>query len=321
MKPLVLITDFVDGEYEREQLRDIAEVVVVPPGVELGYAANGVTAVIVYAAKCRDQVIPYLQGPCRVIVRGGVGVDNVDCELARSWDIPVVNVPGFGPQDVADTTMAMILSLVRGVNMGSNRLRQGGRWDYKLVGDCPFHLNGMSLGIVGLGRIGTAVALRAKALGMEVVFYDPYKPDGYDHSLDVDRVESLDDLAWVDIISLHCPLTDETRGMMDGPAGPIPRYLINTARGGLVSNQTILDRIESGELLGAGLDVLEKEPPDPDDHLLGAWRNPLHPAHDRVIITPHAAWYTETGLETIRRETVDAVRRALTGQPLKNVVN
>jgi D-3-phosphoglycerate dehydrogenase/C-terminal binding protein len=207
----------------------------------------------------------------------------------------------------------------------NSRLRaDGGAWSYTQA--VPLHrLRGSVFGVVGLGRIGSAAALRAKAIGMDVAYVDPYKPDGYDKSLGVRRVESIDELlAQCDVLSLHCPLTDETRHLIR--AETIARmkrgaFLVNTARGAIVRTADIPAAIASGQLAGAGIDVLEIEPARADDPLVAAWRNPSHPAHDRVILNPHAAFYSEEGLMDMRTKGADACRRAILGMPLRNVVN
>jgi len=160
---------------------------------------------------------------------------------------------------------------------------------------------------------------------MQVVFYDPYKPDGYDKALGVRRVETLGELlAESLVVSVHCPLTDETHHMIDAAAvAKMARgsYLVNTARGAIVDTLALPEALASGQLAGVGLDVLETEPP-PDDHpLVLAWRDPQHPAHHRLIVNPHAAFYSEEGLLDIRVKTAEACRRAVLGQPLRNVVN
>ena len=190
----------------------------------------------------------------------------------------------------------------------------------------PLHrLRGRIFAIIGLGRIGSAAALRAKALGMEVAFYDPFKPDGYDKALGVRRVDTLDALlGQAFILSVHCPLTPETRNIVDARSlGLMPKgsYLVNTARGATVDATAIPAAIRSGRLAGAAIDVLPHEPP-PDDHpLLQAWRDPADPCHDRVILNPHAAFYAEEGLLDMRVKGAQACRRALLGEPLRNVVN
>jgi D-3-phosphoglycerate dehydrogenase/C-terminal binding protein len=186
-------------------------------------------------------------------------------------------------------------------------------------------LRGRVFGIVGLGRIGSAAAVRAKALGMDVAFYDPFKADGWDKALGVRRVETLPELFEQSLVlSLHCPLTEQTRSLVDAAAlnrMPTGSFLINTARGAIVDTTAIPDAIASGRLAGAGIDVLPSEPPSGDDPLTRAWRDPEHPAHHRVLINPHAAFYCEEGLLEMRTKGADACRRALSGRPLRNVVN
>ena len=210
------------------------------------------------------------------------------------------------------------------------RRRCGGRRHRGSGGQPPgsrrrWRLRGRVFGIIGLGRIGTAVALRAKALGMDVVFYDPYVPDGRDKSLGVRRVETLEELlAASHGLSPHCPLTSETHHMIR--AETIARmkpgsFLVNTSRGGVVDTAAIPDAIASGQLAGAGIDVLEQEPPADDHPLLVAWRDPAHPAHHRLIVNPHAAFYSEEGMQDMRIKGSEACRRALLGLPLRHVVH
>jgi len=157
------------------------------------------------------------------------------------------------------------------------------------------------------------------------VFYDPYKPDGYCKSLGVRRVRTLDELlAQSFVLSLHCPLTDETRHMIDAAA--LARmsdasYLVNTSRGAVVDTAAIPAVIASGKLAGAAIDVLAHEPPPDDDPLIHAWRDPRHPAHHRLIVNPHSAFYCEEGLMEMRVKGTAAVRAALTGGEVRNVVN
>jgi D-3-phosphoglycerate dehydrogenase/C-terminal binding protein len=254
-----------------------------------------------------------------------VGYDNVDHVFARSCGIPVANVPDYGTEEVADTALGMALSLMRGIGFLNGRLRdRQGEWTWRQV--APLHrLRGRVFGIVGLGRIGSAVAVRAKALGMDVAFYDPYKTDGYDRSLGIRRVETLPELLGkAHVISLHCPLTGETERLINAAALARMQpgsFLVNTARGAVVDTSAIPDAIASGRLAGAAIDVLPQEPPAEDDPLVLAWRNPEHPAHYRVLLNPHTAFYSEEGLMDMRVKGAEACRRALEGMPLRNVVN
>ncbi len=160
---------------------------------------------------------------------------------------------------------------------------------------------------------------------MDVRFYDPLKPDGYDKALGIQRVDTLDELLSASfVLSLHCPLTPATKGLIDAAAiakMPGGSFLVNTARGAIVDTSAIPGAIASGQLAGAAIDVLAVEPPAKDDPLILAWRDPKHPAHHRLIVNPHSAFYSEEGLMDMRIKGSEACRKALLGQPLLNVVN
>jgi D-3-phosphoglycerate dehydrogenase/C-terminal binding protein len=160
---------------------------------------------------------------------------------------------------------------------------------------------------------------------MDVAFHDPYRQDGFDKTLGIRRVESLETLfREAFVLSLHCPLNDETRHLVNAKSLewlPKGAYLVNTARGGLIDTAAIPGALASGRLAGAGIDVLVQEPPAADDPLLVAWRDRGHPAFERLIVNPHAAFYSEEGLLDMRAKGTDACRRALLGQPVRNVVN
>ena len=324
----VVITDFVtDTACERGILGDLAEVVALDASdeSELAGRIEDADAVMMYhALTITGRTIDTL-ARCRLIVRCGVGFDNVDREAARRRGIPVANVPDYGTEDVADTAIGMALTLARGIHFLNSRLRAArGPWSYSQVAPVP-RLRDRTFGIIGLGRIGTAVALRAKALGMRVAFHDPYVADGYEKALGVRRAETLGELLReAHIVSLHCPLTPETRHVLNGDTiAQMPRgsFVINTARGPVIDALAVLDAVTSGHLGGAAIDVLETEPPSPEHPLLQAWRDPAHPAHDRLILNPHSAFYSEEGLLDMRIKGSENCRRALLGQPLRNVVN
>ncbi len=327
--PRAVVTDFIadDLEPERRVLGDLAEVVALDAQAEddLAGRIEDAAALMVYHVIAVTQKTIDRLAACKIIVRGGVGYDNVDGAAARARGIPLANVPDYGSEEVADTAVAMLLTLARGVHLLDIRLRRReGPWSYAQAVPRA-RLRGRRLGIVGLGRIGTAAALRGKALGMDVAFYDPYKPDGYDKALGIRRAETLEELLGGSLaVSLHCPLTHETRHMIDAEAirlMPRGSYLVNTARGGVAHAAAVVEAIASGHLAGAGLDVLEQEPPAEDDPVLAAWRDPSHPAHDRLILNPHAAFYCEEGFVDMRVKAAESCRRALMGQPLRNIVN
>jgi phosphoglycerate dehydrogenase-like enzyme len=325
----VVIADFITDEMraERDILGDIADLDALNAFSEadLRGKIEDAAAVMLYhnIAITRD-TIARLQS-CKLIVRCGVGFDNVDRATARERGIPVANVPDYGTEEVADSAIGLVLSLTRGINFFNNRLqRAAGDWSY-MQGTPLVRLRGRVFGVIGLGRIGTAAALRAKALGMDVAFYDPYVNDGMDKALGIRRVESADELCrQAFVLSPHCPLTEETRHIVDArriALMPDRSYLVNTARGAVVDATAIPAAIRSGKLAGAGIDVLAVEPPPADHPLLAAWRDPNDPCHDRVILNPHSAFYSEEGLLDMRVKGAQAVRRALLGEPLRNVVN
>lgn len=325
----IAITDFISDDLapERRILGEIGEIVACNASheSELHGKIEDCDAVMMYHCIAFTRASIDRLTKCRIIVRCGVGYDNVDCVHARSRGIDVANVPDYGTEEVADSAIGMMLTLTRGIHLLNSRLRDArGDWMYSQAAPVR-RLRGRVFGIIGLGRIGTAAAVRAKALGMDVVFYDPYKPDGYDKSLGIRRVETLDELlGQVFVLSVHCPRTPETTGMIDAAAiakMPMGSYLVNTARGAIVVTSALPDAIASGRLAGAGIDVLSTEPPPPDDPLIKAWRDPKHPAYDRLIVNPHAAFYSEEGLLDMRIKGAEACRRALLGLPLRNVVN
>lgn len=325
----VIITDFItdDLSVEHQVLGELARVEALGAmrEEELAGRIEEADAVMVYHYLGLSRSTIERLRHCKLIVRCGVGFDNVDHAFARQRGIDVCNVPDYGTEDVADAAIGLAVSLMRGIPYLNSRLRAGlGPWAYTQAAPLQ-RLRGAVFGVVGLGRIGTAAALRAKALGLDVVFHDPYKPDGYDKAVGIRRAESLEELLAQSLaVSLHCPLTEETHHLIDAAAiARMPRgsYLVNTARGGVVDTSAIPTAIASGQLAGAGIDVLETEPPPADDPLIAAWRDPQHPAHHRVIITPHIAFYSEQGLADMRLKGVQTVRRALLGQPLRNVVN
>jgi phosphoglycerate dehydrogenase-like enzyme len=325
----VIITDFIadDLHPERDALGDLADVVALgaPSELELAGRVDDADALMIYHNVSMGKATIERLTRCRLIVRCGVGYDNVDWAFARERGIPVANVPDYGTEEVADSAVGLMLTLARGIHRYDARLkRDPGAWHYREAAPL-LRLRGRVFGVVGLGRIGTAAALRAKALGMDVAFYDPYRPDGTGKALGVRRVERLAELlGQAFILSLHCPLTEETRHLIDAAAlarMPHGSYLINTSRGGVVDLTAVPDAIRSGRLAGAGIDVFPHEPPPADHPLVVAWRDPSDPCHDRVVLNPHAAFYSEEGLLDIRVKASRACRRALLGEPLRNVVN
>ncbi len=214
----------------------------------------------------------------RVVARTGVGYDLIDLQAATDRNIVVTITPGTNHDSVAEQTFALILALCRNIVSNDRAIHTQG-WDRRLVAP----VRGKTLGLIGLGRIGQAVATRARAFGMKLIASDPALDDRSCERLQIKRVDLDGLLAKSDIISLHAPLTETTRGMVNKSFLARMRpgsLLINTARGGLVVETDLRDSLVSGQLAGAGLDVLNHEPPEPGNPLLGL---------PNVVLSPHIA--------------------------------
>jgi len=259
---------------------------------------------------------------CKVIVRVGVGYDNVDLLAAKNKNILVCNVPDYGTEEVADHTMGMLLSLLRGL---PEYTRKAQKRNYSRANNMPARLRGKILGIIGLGRIGTAVSLRAAAFGLKVIFYDPYKDEGYDKSLGINRVDTLNDISKMsDIISIHTPLTSETENMIDENFFKSVKpgmIIINTARGSIIDISALRIAMKEKVIKGAGLDVLPIEPSDDSQQLIVEWENNEKWLRGRLIVTPHVAFYSPASLEEMRVKASYEAKRVLEGKPARNVVN
>lgn len=262
----------------------------------------------------------------KVLVRTAVGYDRIDRIAAAKHGVTVCNVPDYGTTEVADFAMALLLSLRRGVTLYHDTQRADPPAPWRPI-DGPRvvgRLLGARLGIIGLGRIGTAMALRAKAFGMEVVCYDRYQPMGHELGVGVGRVHSVDELfEGADAVSLHLPLTPETRnlvGLKQLRRMNRDSVLINTARGAIVEIDAVETALREGPLAGAGLDVMPVDPPvDPVPNLLRAYRAREPWLLGRLIITPHAAFHSAKAWEDIRRKGAETALCNLRGIP-RNVI-
>ncbi len=316
MKRKVVVTDLVGPNLdpERQVLADIADLVVSPgkSGPEILAAAADADALLNTYAKLPAAVLRGLHR-CRIVARYGIGVDTVELPAATELGILVTNVPDYCIDEVSDHALALILSLTRKVVLSTAAVKAG-RWDVKLAMPIQRH-RGRTLGLVGFGKIPRAIAPKARALGFALIAFDPYVPPEAGSPLGVRLVDFETLLRESDVVSIHAPLTVETRGLFgDRAFGQMKpgAFLVNTSRGPLVEEAALVRALEAGRLAGAALDVLEAEPPSPDNPLL---RLP------NVALTPHIAFYSEQSLVDLQRMAAEEVRRALTGQAPRNVVN
>jgi D-3-phosphoglycerate dehydrogenase len=264
-----------------------------------------------------DDVVALLTGPdfpvgeeelaqlpaLKVVATCSVGYDHLDLEAAAARDVWVCNVPDYCVEEMADSSLALLLALLRGVVTLDRSVREG-KWDHKVAG--PLHtFRGTKLAVIGLGRIGRAVTERALALGFEVWGVDPHVSIELDGVRGATLVEALETC---NAFSLHALLTPETRGMIGADElARMPRgsYLVDTSRAALVDFDAVLAALDSGQLAGAAFDVLPVEPPTPEV-----------PAsqHPRLIVNPHAAWYSPATEKEAYRRPVVAVLEALEGR-------
>lgn len=313
----VLITDFLDDtRLEAPILQDIAVLtnVMATHERDLEPYLKEAQAFLLFHDIAMLTSATFDRAPkLKVVVRAGVGYNNVDLEAAGSRGIAVCNVPDYGSEEVADHAIMLMLVVARHLIPQSDDMRRG-VWDYK-VGLATPRLRGRVFGVVGCGRIGTATALRAKAFGMDVVLYDPNLPPGIEKALGIRREFELEPLLkQADVVSLHCYLDATSHHLVNARTLALMKptaILVNTARGPVIEHEALIESLESGHLLGAGIDVFEHEP-------LGDERLRKHP---RVVLTPHSAFYSIEGFEEMRTKAAEEVRRMLLGQQPRNLVN
>ncbi len=280
-------------------------------GAELGAALATADAVIVRSSTRITRAVLECTQRLRVIGRAGVGVDNIDIEAATAKGIAVLNAPSGNTISAAELVFALLLALVRRIPAADRSMRAG-EWNRRLGGT---ELYGKTLGLIGAGRIGSAVAQRARAFGMTVLAYDPFLPAERARTLNIEPVALDELLGRADVVSLHVPLTDATRGLMDGTrlAQLKPgAVLINAARGGIVDENAVMIALEEGRLAGAAFDVFSQEPLPPD-HAMRSLPN--------TILTPHLGAATLEAQENVAIEIAAAVRAALADGDLSRAVN
>ncbi len=249
----------------------------------------------------------------RVVATPSVGVDHVDVDQATRRGVWVCNVPDYCVDEMADHAFALLLSLVRGV-VELDRSVRAGTWRHDAAGTLR-RLSDLAFGVIGFGRIGRALASRATAVGMDVRAHDPFVPDEEMAAAGV-RPATLEELlAASTAVSVHVPLTRETRGLLGArELALLPRgaYVVNVSRAGLVDTDALLEALESGHLGGVAIDVLDDEPPTQDAPA---------PRAPRLVVTPHAGWYSEQAEDAVFRRAAESVRDVLRGHTPRNAVN
>jgi D-3-phosphoglycerate dehydrogenase / 2-oxoglutarate reductase len=316
MAAKVLVTDhvFADLDTERALLESHGVEIVEAPGTseeELVEAVRGCEAILVCFAKIPASVVAAAaEGGCRIISRYGIGYDNIDVAAATERGLLVTYVPDYCLDEVADHAFALLLSLARGVRQAALSVGEG---EWKVPHGAVHRLQGRRLAVIGVGGIGARMVDRARAFGIEPVGFDPYVDEW---RVAAERATSVAEaVAEADMVSLHVPLTDENRHLIDAESiagmrrAPI---VVNTARGPLVDADAALEALEAGTLGGVGLDVMETEPPPPD--------HPLR-THPRAVLTPHMAFYSVEAQAELQRRAAEEVARALRGDPPDRPVN
>lgn len=312
-KVVIINHEYADLSLERDRLRQF--------GLELSEAQTATeeetiaalrdaAGVICIYADLTSRVLAEMR-ECKVIARPGIGYDMIDVPAARSHGIEVTNVPDYGPDEIADQAVALLLAIRRRILEHDRNIREG-RWDYKLVGPL-YRLREDTLGVVGFGKIGQRFAAKMREIVPVILAYDPFAPEVLFTRAGVRRVSLEELLRECDAISLHAPavpethhiIRDETIRMME--KRPV---IINTSRGKLVDTAALVRGLTSGAISGAGLDVLETEPRVPPELL----------ALDNVVLTPHAAWFTVENELEVRTRSVEDVIRVIRGEKPRNPV-
>ncbi|GAF13725.1 D-3-phosphoglycerate dehydrogenase [Bacillus sp. JCM 19045] len=280
---------------------------------DLIHECTGATVLINQYAPITDRVLKALP-TVKLVVRYGVGVNNVDLAAANAAGVHVCNVPDYGTQEVADHALALMLAFTRGVHQMTLRVKAG-EWNYQDAVPLFRHQQ-QTIGVIGLGRIGTAFAEKVHALGCRVLVHDPKFADNKTKTIPpfVEQT-SLDELlAHADVVSIHCPLDRAYHliGQAELALMKQTAYLINVSRGGIVDETALVEALQQKEIAGAALDVFEQEPV-PHDHPL------LH--CDQFLCTPHMAWYSEQAAIELKQKVAQEAVRFLEGDSVHYLVN
>jgi D-3-phosphoglycerate dehydrogenase / 2-oxoglutarate reductase len=312
MTPVIAVTDTALGDDALERALAEETGAEFRRADELGEALDGADVVFTNFAPLGPDELARL-ADAAVVIRYGVGVDNVDVVAAAAAGVRVCNVPDYGANVVADHAVMLALMLVRRVREFDAALHDGREPDPDAFGPIP-SLESRTVGLVGAGRIARMVAARLHAFGCTTIAFDPLADAGDLAAEDIELVPWERLLAESDILSLHAPLTDDTHHLLDDAAFAAMRrgaHVVNTARGALVDPDALVRALDDGIVGGAALDVTEPEPLPADA--------PLR-SRPEVILTPHVAFYSTESMQRLQQLAVDEARRALAGEPLRSPV-
>lgn len=315
-KVVVTDYDFYDLRYEEKVLSELPDLEFVKGKarteeevIELAKDADGI---INQYAPISAKVVEQLE-KCKVISRTGVGVNTIDIPTATEKGIYVCNVPDYCMDEVSDHALALLMSWARKVVLLNAHVKNK-VWDFKK--GVPIHrFNTQTVGVLGFGRIPRSLVKKLLAIGFNVMVYDPYVPDEEIIKAQAKPASMEEIFQQADFVSVHTPLTKETKGIINKDLfnqAKTSLVIINTSRGPVINEADLIEALRSGQIAGAALDVVEEEPIQPDNPLLEM---------DNVILTPHAAWYSEESEEEMRTKCARNVLQALKGETPTYLVN
>ncbi|MPY90619.1 MAG: C-terminal binding protein [Luteitalea sp.] len=319
----VVVTDYVepDLDWEENELREChidfrAHQLKFGFFEELASATEDADIVVVNMAPITSSLVAHWK-KCRLVIRHGIGYDNVDVDALTEKNIPLVNIPDYCVEEVAEHAIALLFALARKIVLSRSVVEQSsrkGEWDFAGVQPI-FRLKDKVLGIIGCGRIGSRIYQRLGSFGFEFLVCDPYLSQPRQRELGIETVSRDQVLAESDFITLHTPLNSDTRQMIN--AKSLARMkesacLINTARAGLIDHPALYCALREGRIAGAALDVFEREPPAPDEPPFDL---------DNVVLTPHLSWYSVEASWDVRYKIVEEIRRFQKGLPPRNCIN
>lgn len=314
---LVVITDYQYDNIDAErriigeagfELRDYQ----IKDAKELIPLVKDADAIITQYSDVSREVIGQLEH-CKMIIKYGIGVNNIDTKAATEKGIYVCNVPDYGVEEVSDHAVTMMLALGKKMQILEKAFREG---DWGYASTMPlYRLRDCTLGLVGFGRIPQLVAKKMAGFGLRILAYDPFVDEEKARAMGVRPADLETILRESDFISVHVPLNEGTRHLIGRESFEKMKktaFVVNTARGGVIDEKALVEALNAGEIAGAGVDVYEEEPVSPDNPLLHM---------DNVIATPHCAWYSETAITTLQRKVAEEVVNVLKGNEPFNCVN